>query len=154
MYRRGLAFGFAFLGLASCAQAPQKPVQAAPPAVEVAHPSKIVLQYAGPPLATHLAGQDITYNSRFPPHFPKEAVAAGHYGTVILLILVNTNGENGEIRVEQSSGYPELDASAVEAAKHWMYTPEVKSGVPQASWIRTPITFSRPVPPPPPANSL
>lgn len=154
MYRRGLVFGFAFLGMATFAQAQQESAEAAPQTQGVVQNSKIIRQYTGPLPPTHFAGQDITYNSHFPPHFPKEAVAAGHYGVVTLLILVNANGEKGEIRVDQSSGYPELDASAVEAAQHWIYTPEVKNGVPQASWVRTPVAFGRPTPPPPPANSL
>jgi TonB family protein len=103
---------------------------------------------------THGATQDITHNSHYPPHYPQEAVKAGHYGIVTLLIFVSAKGETGEIQVDRSSGYPELDASAVDAARHWVFGPEERNGVPQSSWLRMPVTFNRPAPPSPPTGSL
>jgi TonB family protein len=152
MYRRISAFGLACLCLAFGAQAQQVTDQAA--STEAAQKQQILADKMAHLPPTHPPGQDITYNSRFAPRFPKEAAAAGHYGVVTLLILVNANGDIGEVRVQESSGYPELDASAVEAAKHWLYIPQAVNGVPQAGWVRTPVTFNRPVPPPPSTDSL
>jgi TonB family protein len=153
MFRRSLGLGLFFLLLAACTQTAQKPFTSPPPEVESQHPRKIIKQvYALPP--THAATQNITYNSHYPPHFPQEAIKAGHYGVVTLMILVSAKGEIGDIRVDRSSGYPELDASAVEAARHWMFGPEEKNGVPQSGWVRMPVAFDRPALPPPPAGGM
>jgi TonB family protein len=154
MHRRGLVFGVVLLLLASCVQMPQKAADGPSQTADEARRQQIIAEYMAHMPPTHPSGQDLTYNAQFRPHFPKEAIAAGHYGTVTLLIFVNANGETGEIRVERSSGYPELDASAIETAKHWLYMPEAKNGIPQSSWVRTPVAFSRPVPSPPSTDSL
>lgn len=48
--------------------------------------------------------------------YPAAAKAAGHEGTVHLLIRVDADGIVNEASVAASSGYPELDHAAVEAA--------------------------------------
>jgi TonB family protein len=153
MYRRRFVLCAAFLLLASCAQAPQKAADNTSQEMEAAPKQQLIIKYLPRLPPTHPAGQDITYNSHYPPHFPAEAVKAGHYGTVTLLIYVGAKGELGEIRVEQSSGYPELDASAIDAARQWKFLPEAKDGVPQPSWVRTPVNFGRPVPAPSSPNN-
>jgi len=151
--RSSLGLGVFFLLLASCAQVPQKAANNTSQEIEGAPKQQLIIKYLPYLPPTHPAAQDITYNSHYPPHFPVEAIRAGHYGTVTLLIYVGAKGEIGEIRVEQSSGYPELDASAVDAARQWNYLPEAKDGVPQPGWIRIPVNFGRPVPAPPSPNS-
>ncbi|HTV85377.1 MAG TPA: energy transducer TonB [Dyella sp.] len=148
MYRRDLVFCAVFPLLTSCAQTPQKANGSATQAADAANSQQLVIKYMAHQSPTHPAAQDITYNSHYPPHFPVEAFRAGHYGMVTLLIYVSAKGEVGDIRVETSSGYPELDASAVDAAKHWVFMPAAKDGVPQPGWVRTPVSFNRPVPPP------
>jgi TonB family protein len=144
----------ALLLLASCAQAPQKVADNTSEAAESAQRQQVIINFMAHEPPTHASAQDITYNSHYPPRFPPEAIRAGHYGTVILMIYVSANGQTGDIRVERSTGYPELDASAIDAAKHWIYLPAAKDGVPQPGWIRTPVTFERPIPPPPSTDSL
>lgn len=48
--------------------------------------------------------------------YPPEAKAAGHEGTVHLLLRVEADGRVREVSVAASSGFPELDHAAVEAA--------------------------------------
>ncbi len=148
MYRGSLGLGAVFLLLASCAQTPSKVADNATQVDDAAARQRLIVNFMAHEPPTHPGAQDITYNSHYPPHFPVEAVRAGHYGKVTLLIYVNAKGETGDIRVETSSGYPELDASAIDAAKHWVYFPAAKDGVPQPGWIRTPVSFDRPIPPP------
>ena len=85
---------------------------------------------------THAVAQDLTYNAQFPPRFPPGAAQAGHFGKVLLLVLVQADGSTGEVKVERSSGYADLDASAVSVAKHWRFIPAAKDGVPVAGWAR------------------
>lgn len=65
-----------------------------------------------------------------------------HQGTVILLVLVGVNGEALEVKVQQSSGYHELDRAAVQAAQHWRFNPGTHAGQPQKGWARVPVTFN------------
>lgn len=153
MFRRSLGLSAAFLLLASCAQTQPKNSISPSPANESQSQRLITKQvFQLPP--THPATQNITYNSHYPPHFPPEAIRAGHYGVVTLMIFVSAKGEIGQIFVDHSSGYPELDASAVDAAKHWLFGPEEKNGVPESSWLRVPVTFNRPAPSSPSKSSL
>lgn len=48
--------------------------------------------------------------------YPPAAKAAGHEGTVHLLLRVEADGRVREVSVAASSGFPELDHAAVEAA--------------------------------------
>ncbi len=113
---------------------------AAPPA-----PRPPALPHFDP--ANHTASQDLTYNAQHPARYPREAVMAHHEGRVLMLILVSEKGDIGEVRVEQSSGYLELDNAAVAAARTWRFSPGYRDGVPQASWVRVPATFALNWPP-------
>lgn len=72
------------------------------------------------------------------------------------MINVSANGDLADIRIQTSSGYPELDAAAIDATKHWVFIPAAKDGVPQSEWTRVPVSFYRanPVPPPQSPDSL
>jgi TonB family protein len=157
MYRQGFALCTLLLLLTSCAPvSPKTPDPAPPPPAPVAedaHKLQLIANDEAHLPPTHPASEDITYNSHYMPHFPLEAIRAGHYGKVTLMILVDAKGEISDIRVDQSSGYPELDASAVDAAKHWMFVPAAKNGVPQPGWVRTPVSFDWPLTAPQPANN-
>lgn len=65
-----------------------------------------------------------------------------HQGTVVLLILVGPNGDVLQVKVDQSSGYHELDRSAIKAAKGWRFNPGTRNGVPSKGWVRIPVTFN------------
>lgn len=154
MYGRSLGLVAVFLLLASCAQAPPKVADHTTPAGEAASRQGLMINFMAHEPPTHPPEQDISYNSHYWPRFPAEAAKAGHYGQVMLLIHVSAKGESDDIRVETSSGYPELDASAVDTAKHWIYMPAAKDGVHQPGWIRIPVSFGHPIPPPRSPDSL
>lgn len=65
-----------------------------------------------------------------------------HQGTVVLLVLVGTNGDVLQVKVDKSSGHRELDRAAVKAAKSWRFNPGTKDGVPYKGWARVPVTFN------------
>ncbi len=84
---------------------------------------------------------DIPYSSKFSPKFPPEAARAGHYGTVTLLLEVGKNGSVVTAKVAKSTGYTELDASAMDAAVKWKFSPCYRDGAAQTCWVRVPINF-------------
>lgn len=96
------------------------------------------------PPPTHVAVPSMAYAAHFRPCFPAAAVSAGHFGNVLLSFHVDANGTVLEVQVKSSSGYPELDASALDAAKHWKFFPAERGGVAYASWRDLPVAFRKP----------
>jgi TonB family protein len=68
---------------------------------------------------------------------PAEWNAQGIGGEVTLAFTITAQGTVTDIRVLDTSGYPEMDARAVECARDWEYRPAVKDGVPVATPWRT-----------------
>jgi len=75
------------------------------------------------------------------PLYPPAEIRQQHTGTVLLSVQVLANGRVGEVRIDQSSGYPRLDASAVREARDWRFKPGTSDGVPIVMWKQVPITF-------------
>jgi len=65
-------------------------------------------------------------------------------GTVKLAFDIAIDGSTVNVRVENSSGNSDLDATAIECAKEWRYRPATKGGVPvQVPWSAT-VNFALP----------
>lgn len=75
------------------------------------------------------------------PDYPLSEKRQDHEGIVSLLLLVGPDGRVVDVRVEKSSGYPALDAAAVEAARGWRFKPAEKAGQPVTAWYRTSVRF-------------
>ena len=58
------------------------------------------------------------------PLYPPEAISRGLQGEVLLLLLLDGEGNVLAARVEQSSGHPLLDQAAVQAARQLKALPE------------------------------
>jgi protein TonB len=52
----------------------------------------------------------------------------GWEGTVILRLLVDTQGNVAKVTVVTGSGFALLDESAVDAARHWRFEPAREGG--------------------------
>ncbi len=65
-----------------------------------------------------------------PPRYPAAAKVAKKSGKVGVLVRVRADGSAAATSVYHSSGYPLLDAAAVEAARAWKFsqTPSLESG--------------------------
>ncbi len=93
---------------------------------------------------TRPSSMDITYASQHRPAYPPEAIRAHHEGSVLVLAEINVDGKVTGTRVEQSSGYRELDDSATTTVSGWKFNPAYRDGTPVASVVRVPIGFSLP----------
>ncbi len=77
------------------------------------------------------------------PPYPSRARDHGEEGTVIIAILVSTDGSVADANITKSSGYPLLDGSALSTVKaKWRFKPATKNNKPVESWVRAPIHFS------------
>lgn len=75
------------------------------------------------------------------PDYPRGARQRGEQGSVVLEIRVDADGRVAEVRVVDSTGFPELDAAAVKAVKSASFTPAKSDGEPVAASARISLTF-------------
>ena len=101
----------------------------APPSSPVARPAADQVGFEVPP---QLVSMD-------PPHYPSIAKDAGVQGTVILRVLVNTEGMVEDVMVVQS--IPMLDEAAVDAAWTAVFKPGTQDGQPVKVWMVLPMQF-------------
>lgn len=59
----------------------------------------------------------------------------------MLRVRVLENGRVGQVIVEQSAGFRDLDAAAAEAVKKWLFEPARRGKAPVAVWVLLPVKF-------------
>jgi TonB family protein len=73
--------------------------------------------------------------------YPRIALLNRQEGTVVLRLLVLANGEVGDVSVIRSSGFPQLDATALVETGYWRYLPAVRNGQPVSAEVDVAIRF-------------
>jgi periplasmic protein TonB len=68
------------------------------------------------------------------PEYPKSALRNGDTGTVSLALLIDTNGRVTNHRIQQSSGFRELDRAAIAALSMCKFKPATTNGVAEPAW--------------------
>jgi len=74
------------------------------------------------------------------PPYSEEARKAKWQGTVVLWIIVDAQGNVGDVRVAKPLGLG-LDEKAVDTVKTWKFKPAVRGGVPVAVRVAVEVTF-------------
>ena len=74
------------------------------------------------------------------PEFSEEARKAKYQGTVVLQVVVGSDGRTHGIRVAQSLGMG-LDEKAIEAIRQWKFEHGHKNGVPVAVLVDIEVNF-------------
>ena len=102
--------------------------------------------------------QAINMVERSSPVYPPDAINNKEQGTVVLLVLVGTDGKPLKAKVEPATkAAPDLIKAAIDTVMtSWHFDPAMKDGKPTQAYARVPITFSldptppaEPLPPPP-----
>ena len=78
------------------------------------------------------------------PAYPDSAQIAGEQGDVLLDVYVSSGGHPRKFRVNQSSGYPDLDNAAAEAVANWQFVPAVHDGDTVSAWTTVKVHFELP----------
>lgn len=65
-----------------------------------------------------------------PPRYPMESRRKHETGTVVLRLLIGTDGRVQQISVAQSSGFERLDQAALQAIRGWRWQPIMRNGEP------------------------
>lgn len=81
------------------------------------------------------------YQSNPPPSYPQQARKRGFQGTVILKVLIGTDGNVSDIDIQETSGHSILDQAARETVGGWRFKPGYRGNEPVEMWIRVPIRF-------------
>jgi len=97
--------------------------------------------------------QNITQISKAPAVYPKEAMEHGHQGATIVRLTIDSKGKIVAVSVGRSSGFPELDGAAVNAAWTWEFRPGWLHGVATGGVIEVPVVFALSVVEPKQASS-
>ena len=58
-----------------------------------------------------------------------------------LRVRVLDNGRVGDVIVEQSAGFRDLDFAAVDAVKKWLFEPARRGKEPVSVWVLLPVKF-------------
>jgi TonB family protein len=75
------------------------------------------------------------------PIYPSASRRLGEHGTVVLRLHVLEDGSVADARIEQSSGYPDLDYAAYYESFRWRIDPGTVDGVPSRMWGKFAVTF-------------
>lgn len=81
-----------------------------------------------------------TETKRVTPVYPDLAKKAGIEGTVVVKVLVKTNGKVEKVEVLKS--HPLLDEAAIDAAKQFEFTPGKVQGEAVRVWVSIPFDFN------------
>jgi len=68
------------------------------------------------------------------PEYPARAARNGDSGTVVLALLIGTDGRVANARVQKTSGSRDLDKAALSALSMCQFKPATSNGVPEAGW--------------------
>jgi len=74
-----------------------------------------------------------------PPVYPMIAAKSRLEGVVILECIIDVRGRVADVKVLR--GLPVLDEAAVEAVRHWVYTPSLVDGVPSPVIMTVTVNF-------------
>ena len=121
--------------------APQPPEPAPAPAPRPAPVPQAPPAPPAPPAKTDVSISASYSASNAKPVYPTMSKRMGEQGTVMLRVLVKSDGSAANVEVKSSSGFPRLDQSAVEAVKSWRFNPATLDGKPVDEWYQVPIPF-------------
>lgn len=77
------------------------------------------------------------------PSYPGVALRAGQQGTVMLRVLVGTDGRPAEVSVQTSSGHRALDLAArSQVLRSWRFQPAMQNGQAVQAYGLVPVSFS------------
>jgi len=122
-------------------EAPPKPAPAPAPAPEaVAKPAPPPAPAPTP--AKSSSGSSAQYVGACEAPYPKLSQRMNEKGTVVVKVLVKSDGTAGDVELKSSSGYPRLDQAWLEAIKNCRFTPSTGSdGKPIDEWFSAQLTF-------------
>lgn len=75
------------------------------------------------------------------PPYPRQSKRMGEEGTVVIRVLITTEGRAEKAEIRTSSGYARLDDTALSTVQRWRFVPGKRNGAPEDMWFNVPIRF-------------
>ncbi|WP_178026290.1 energy transducer TonB [Plesiomonas shigelloides] len=100
--------------------------------------------HAAPASTAQARGSNSEPRFRVPPsapEYPKASRMRRQEGTVLLEVKLGTQGEQLQVVLLKSSGFPLLDRSALKAVKGWQFLPQEINGQGVSHVVRIPVRF-------------
>ena len=113
----------------------------ATPLAETATPVTAAPAPPAPP-RLELPSSDAQYLQNPKPPYPAVSRKLGEQGTVLIEVLIGTDGNAQRGEVKKSSGFARLDQAALSIVLKWRFVPGKRAGVPEAMWFTVPIAFA------------
>ena len=118
---------------------PEIQIQTPPPQTAISAPPQQAVTNPAPLVNASAAGITNTHTT---PPYPPMARRMSEQGIVRLKISVTPQGTVSDAQVEQSSGHPDLDQTAMAWVKaHWRYKPAMQNGMAVASVTEAIVKF-------------
>jgi protein TonB len=89
-----------------------------------------------------LDASDVDYLRMPAPRYPRAAKQARLQGTVLVWVLIDSEGHPRDVRVHRSSGYEQLDREGCDAVRRAMFRPYRRDGVGRSAQVIVPIEFT------------
>jgi periplasmic protein TonB len=96
---------------------------------------------AGPPATGEPTSIAAGYLFNPKPIYPKEARRRKQQGTVLLEVQVSEEGFPAWVGLKRGSGFATLDEAAIQAVRHWKFSPARLGPARLASRIEVPVEF-------------
>ncbi|WP_295970381.1 energy transducer TonB [uncultured Xanthomonas sp.] len=88
-------------------------------------------------------GMQLQYLRAPAPPYPRDALRDRLQGSVLLRVLVGTDGQPLQVSIEKSSGHRVLDQAARDQVlKRWAFKPALQNGTPVQAYGLVPVDFS------------
>lgn len=114
-----------------------------PPPPVVQQPQPAVEAPPAPPAPAPIVQPraDANHLNNPAPIYPTQSRRLREEGTVMLEILVKSNGTVGEVKLKTSSGYKRLDEAAMKAVARWRFVPATQGGNAIDYWYLQDLEF-------------
>jgi protein TonB len=121
---------------------PSKPARAAASPSTSAQPGSVAAIPGG--TSARPAGPTTGARPRSNPRpvYPPEARRLNQQGRVMVVAQVSADGRATSVSLLRSSGFPLLDAAAVNAVRRWTFVPAQSAGLAIPSRVEVPVSFS------------
>jgi protein TonB len=126
---------------------PPEPAKPPPEPKPFVPPPEVQLPSALPPGPTAITGSGsvppmVDRAGSRDPDYPANARRGGEEGSVVLQVLVGTDGRVLDARLAQSSGFPDLDRAALDGIKsNYRFTPGMIDGQKREMWHTLKFTW-------------
>lgn len=110
-----------------------------PEAIPIKVPSAPVASAPAPLIPPEF---NAAYLDNPPPIYPPQSKRRHEEGKVFLRVYVNASGAAEKVEINASSGWPRLDAAALETVRSWRFVPAKQGNKAVAAWVIVPINFT------------